>query len=153
MPEQQLLLQAETVIETDMKHLVQWFMDLKDHPENYAFASHQGFFFTSGDFGEVGARFYTLERFHGLPLKLSFQLSGISDTSFTFDLLKPLSHIQGAFAMHAQSPQETRLTLSVSTNSDFVRQLFKLPLLRSAIQNQIDAEVRHIKSRVENSGS
>ncbi|MDF1514772.1 MAG: hypothetical protein P1S60_13265, partial [Anaerolineae bacterium] len=70
---------------------------------------------------------------------------------FTFDLLKPVRKIQGKFALQTVSEHMTKLTLSVSTSSGALKLLFKLPLLKQAVQNQINAEVQHIKTKVKSS--
>jgi hypothetical protein len=153
MTEYRALMTAQTVVAIDSEGARQWFLQLKDHPENYAFASHAGFIFTEGDFGEVGARFFTIERFHGFPLKLSFRLSAINATSFTFDLLKPLSNIKGEFSITQHENNTCTLTLTVSTGSNYTHRLLSIRPLYSAVQQQISREVNHIKTSMERGGS
>ena len=48
-----------------------WFLSLEEHPERYRFATHEGIEFAGGNFGDVGARFRTREKFYFLKLELT----------------------------------------------------------------------------------
>ncbi len=73
---------AESTVHASESEVREWFLDLSTHPENYSFASHLGFTFTKGNFGEVGSRFYTRERFYGFLVKLTFRLTEVSANKF-----------------------------------------------------------------------
>ena len=49
--------QAQAEVGVSLAQAQQWFLSLKDYPQRYRFATHEGVTFVAGDFGEVGARF------------------------------------------------------------------------------------------------
>ena len=153
MTEYTLLLTAETDVHVNIDNVRQWFMGLKEHPEQYTFASHEGFFFTEGDFGEVGARFYTKERFSGLLAKLTFSLTEVTANSFTFELIKPLRNIKGQYALAQREQNITTVTLSVYARTKNIIRLFDIKPFSQAVKNQINREVQHIKTKIENSSN
>lgn len=149
MMDKHLMMSAYTDVEVSIDDAIQWFLSLKDNPEHYTFATHQGFYFIEGDFGKTGALFYTKERFYGILLKLTFRLTQITPTSFTFDLVKPVHGIKGKYALERRSDTITTITLSVYAQSNTARQLFKLRPFYIAIKNQISGEVQHVKRSME----
>ncbi|NBD34549.1 MAG: hypothetical protein GVY30_00955 [Chloroflexi bacterium] len=142
-------IQAQTHVEVSQKAARQWFLELKEHPERYQFDTHAGFTFTQGDFGEVGARFETQERFYGLRLTLRFELTEVGDTEVRFRVLRPPAPIWGAFLLEAEGPQQTLLTLRIGSDSQAGAAFLNLPLVRGAIQRQIQAEVENIRDSME----
>ena len=140
---------AESIVSVQEDGARKWFLALSEHPENYRFASHLGFYITEGNFGEVGSRFYTKERFHGFMLKLSFRLTEVSANRFTFTLLKPISNIDGTFTITKVDTSQTRITLCLSSSHKFICQLFKIRPFYRAVQMQITSELQHIKTSME----
>jgi hypothetical protein len=149
------VIRAQTAIDVGLDEARQWFLDLEKHPERYQFATHAGFRFVQGDFGEVGARFETQERFYGLRLTLRFELSEVGSSSFHFRLLQPSLPIWGAFIIEPCPPDTADqsngviLHLDVGGTTKLGRRILNLPLVHSAIQRQIQAEVEHIKVSLE----
>lgn len=127
-----------------------WFLSLREHPERYRFATHEGFVLTEGDFGRPGARFYTIERFGGLRRRLEFVLSAVGDTWFEFTLLKPLNgQIVGAFLLSPGDSATTTLTLRVGARTAWSACLLRFAPVRIAVTRQVVAEIRHIKASME----
>lgn len=123
-----------------------WFLSLRDHPERYRFATHAGFRFTHGSFGEVGARFETQERFWGARLTLRFELCEVGAQHFRFRLLAPPLPLWGAFIIAGTTaPITLRLEVGATTR----RGAGVLRLLSGAIRPQIQAEVDHIQTAME----
>lgn len=109
--------------------------------------------FTYGAFGEIGSEFYTRERFFGITIKLRFRISDVKNEVFTLKCLPPLKGSWCTFALASEAPARTCLTLSVGTEKRLYAKLLGLHSLRHAIQRQIDAEVEHIKTSIENTDS
>ena len=149
MEEYTLLLTAKTDVNVNIEDVRHWFLGLKEHPEHYTFASHEGFYFTEGDFGEVGARFYTKERFSGILAKLSFSLTKVTDNSFTFELTKPIRNVQGEYTLTERERDITTVSLSVFARTRQILRLFKIKPFSQAVENQINREVQHIKTKIE----
>ena len=149
MPSKTTVMSAETVVNCGFTTARQWFLGLKDHPERYTFASHLGFYFVEGDFGKVGSIFYTRERFHGLLIKLTFRLSEVTDNSFTFDVIKPISQISGTYSITDLGENQVKLTLSVFAHARFVRWLLSLGPVHSGVKKQITSEIEHVKKSME----
>ncbi len=145
------VVRAKTTIDVGLAEARQWFLDLEQHPERYQFATHAGFRFVQGDFGEVGARFETQERFYGLRLTLRFELSEVRTSSFHFRLLQPPLPIWGAFIIETRDDQSDGviLHLNVGGTTKLGHRFLKLPLVHGAIQRQTQAEVEHIKASLE----
>ena len=141
--------EAHTHVEVSQEAARQWFLELKEHPERYQFDTHAGFTFTQGDFGEVGARFETQERFYGLRLTLRFELTAVGDTEVRFRVLRPPAPVWGAFILEAEASQQTLLTLRIGSDSQAGATFLNLPLFRGAIQRQIQAEVENIRDSME----
>jgi len=144
-----LLMRAETYVHIEAHNAKQWFFGLKDHPERYTFASHGGFYFIEGNFGEVGSRFYTKERFHGMLLKLTFSLTEVTSNSFAFELLKPIRNIKGIYTITKSDNNMTLVSLSVYARTKRIRLMFKMRPFYRVIQKQINSEVKHIKKSME----
>ncbi len=126
-----------------------WFLSLADHPERYRFDTHKGFSFSQGRIGEVGARFETEEIFSGLRLRLRFEVVRVTADQFCFVLLAPLSAIWGRFRLTPQGTNQTELQLEVGSSHITRRLILTCPVVRTAIQHQIDRETAHIKGSME----
>lgn len=150
MTDKTTMMRAETRVNSGFDAARQWFLGLEDHPERYTFASHLGFYFIEGDFGKVGALFYTRERFHGLLFKLTFRLSAVTENSFTFELIKPLSQISGTYTITDLGDNQVNLTLAVYAHSRIVRWVLSLGPVHSGVKKQITSEVEHVKQSMEN---
>lgn len=127
-----------------------WFLSLKDHPERYRFATHDGIAFVQGNFGEVGARFKTREKFYCLKLNLLFELIEISGNSFRFRLARPAwLSIWGAFEVRESSQRSVILRLEIGATDRWGRWGLRLWPVAAAIRRQITQEVAHIKASME----
>ena len=126
-----------------------WFMELETHPERYQFETHAGFTFTQGNFGEVGARFQTQERFWGLPLTLSFRLTQVEAQRFHFRLIRPRLPVWGAFTIKEAGDGTTVLRLDVGGTARLGAWMLRLPPVGGAVRRQIRGEVEHIKASME----
>ncbi|MBN1248007.1 MAG: hypothetical protein JXC32_10145 [Anaerolineae bacterium] len=126
-----------------------WFLALGDHPERYRFGSHDGFTFTRGSFGTVGACFETQERFGFIRLTLRFELTRVTSQQFSFLLRHPISSIYGRFAIEPASEHSTQLELAVGSPYLGKRLLLHLPIVHGAIRYQIQQEVDHIRQSME----
>lgn len=138
------VLVAEHNIKVPLAYARSWFLELADHPERYQFDSHAGFTFTKGQFGVPGALFQTEERFAGIKLVLKFELTLVEDRSFGFRLRAPMKDIWGYFELFPQSPDTTRLRLAIGSDHRFQHAILRAPLVRTAVQHQINGEVAHI---------
>jgi hypothetical protein len=127
----------------------QWFIELQAYPERYQFGTHAGFVFTSGIFGEVGARFRTRERFRGLPLTLAFELTEVGESSFRFRLVRPALPVWGAFVIEGTGVNTTSLSLVIGEDRHRGAWFLRLPVVRGAVQRQIRGELAHIRSSME----
>ena len=104
---------TESLVNVSASQARGWFLSLKDYPERYRFGTHEGFVFVRGDFGEVGSRFKTREKFPLLKLELLFELIEVDETSFCFRLIRPAGlGIWGAFAVEELSPESVLLRIS-----------------------------------------
>jgi hypothetical protein len=127
----------------------QWFMELETHPERYEFATHAGFEFIDGNFGEIGAQFQTEEKFIGLRIRLRFELTDVNDDQFNFQVLRPNLPIWGTFSLERVSEHQTNVYLHIGSDRPFGSFVLNFPLISLAIQRQIQREVDHIKSSME----
>jgi hypothetical protein len=143
------VIKAETTVNVSIAQARQWFMELETHPERYPFETHAGFAFTQGNFGKVGARFQTWERFYGLTLLLCFELTEVGDTRFRFRLMRPAFPVWGAFAIEEAAGDTTNLSLAIGGASHLGAWLLQLPLVSGAVRRQIRGEVEHIKASME----
>jgi len=143
------IITAEAPVAADVDRTRQWFLELESHPERYRFETHAGFTFTQGDFGEIGARFQTQERFHGLRIRLGFELTEIADTRFQFRLIRPPLPVWGAFAIEQANGATTHLRLEIGGTTRLGAWLLRLPLVNGAVQRQIRSEIQHIKASIE----
>jgi hypothetical protein len=151
---QQGLICAEAEVSVSVAQARQWFLSLKAQPERYRFATHEGVTFVAGDFGEVGARFYTREHFVGSRLTLHFELTAVNETrdhaSFRFKLLKPLGErIWGEFAVSEVGAGVIRLSLSVGAATRLGSTFLRFYPVTAAVLKQIRGEVAHIKASME----
>ena len=146
---QRVVLEAQDTVRVAPDHVRQWFMELDSHPERYRFDTHAGFAFISGSFGEVGARFQTQERFRGIPVTLRFELTGLGKDGIYFRLIRPALPVWGAFVIGQAKDGTATLSLQVGENAPNAAWFLELPLVRSAVQNQISGEIAHIKSSIE----
>jgi hypothetical protein len=143
------IIQAAAQVHVSAAQARQWFLDLETHPERYRFETHTGFAFTRGGFGQVGARFQTWEQFHGLRINLHFEMTETSDAHFQFRLLRPRLPIRCAFTVEKIADDISNLCLTVGGTTSTGVWLLRLPLVRGAIQKQIQSEVNHIKASME----
>lgn len=142
------------LVNVSASHGRDWFLSLKDHPERYRFATHDGIEFVQGDFGRVGARFKTREKFHflGLRLKLEllFELVAVGETSFRFRLLRPAwLDIWGEFSLQELSSGAASLQLGIGSDAKLGQRWLKFGPVASAVSGQITQEVAHIKNSME----
>jgi hypothetical protein len=145
-----MTISAQTVVNVSVSQARDWFMSLNDHPERYRFATHAGFEFVQGNFGEVGARFKTREKFYFLKQELLFELVEVDETSFRFRLLSPSwLHVWGAFIMQELSPESIVLRLEIGSTTPYGRLGLRCYPLATAIHRQITLEVTHIKASME----
>jgi hypothetical protein len=143
------ILEAETCVQISTEGARLWFLELDRHPERYQFETHAGFTFTRGQFGEVGARFQTREQFCGLPLRLEFELTEVSEARFRFRLVRPPLPVWGAFTIEEAGAAAAALRLAIGSTDSLGRRFLHLPLVRGAILRQIRREVEHIQASME----
>ena len=143
------ILQAITSVDISTQQARQWFLSLKTHPERYQFETHAGFAFTTGNFGEIGARFQTWEQLHGLEINLHFELTEIGESHFRFRLLRPPLPIWCVFRLIEETGNTSDLRLEVGGTAPLGVWLLRLPLIKGTIQKQIQSEVDHIRASME----
>ena len=144
------LISAQTRVGVSVAQARDWFLALKDHPERYRFATHEGFQFVQGNFGQVGARFKTREKFFFLRLELLFELTEVTETAFRFRLIRPgWLHVWCAFVVQEMSPDSISLRLDIGSSTETGARLLRFFPVRAAIRRQITSEVTHIKSSME----
>jgi hypothetical protein len=144
------IVSAQTTVNVTVPQARDWFLALKDHPERYRFATHEGFQFVEGNFGQVGARFKTRERFYCLKLELLFELTEVNETGFRFQLIRPAwSRVWGAFIIQELTPELISLRLDIGSTTQSGGTLLKFYPLTAAICRQITGEVNHIKASME----
>jgi hypothetical protein len=143
------ILQASTSVNASTAQARQWFLSLKTHPERYQFETHAGFAFTEGNFGEIGARFQTWEKFHGLKFNLHFELMETGESYFRFRLLRPSLPIWCTFRLTEKTDDTTDLRLEVGGTTSSGLWFLRLPLIKRTIRKQIQSEVDHIKASME----
>lgn len=141
------VISAEATVNVSVGDARAWFLSLKVHPERYRFATHAGFAFTQGSFGEIGARFETREAFYGLKTTLHFELIDVGESSFRFRLRH--LPVWGTFTIEAQTPHSIRLGLDVGATSRVGRAFLGFPVIKGAVHRQIQAEVNNIKASME----
>ena len=143
------IIKAEEKVHVRIAQARQWFVELETYPERYQFATHAGFTFTQGNFGEIGARFQTWEQFYGLKLMLCFKLTEGGDTHFRFRLIRPALPVWGRFVIEEAPGDTTNLSLEIGGTTRPGTWLLRLPLVRDAVRQQIYGEVEHIKASME----
>ena len=143
-------LKAEREVNVSAGQARDWFLSLKEHPERYRFSTHEGFEFVDGSFGQVGSRFKTGETFLFLRLELLFELTEIGGSWFRFRLIRPAwLDIWGAFFTRELSPESIVLRLEIGSSGRLGETVLGLPLVASAIREQITKEVVHIGASME----
>jgi hypothetical protein len=141
---------AQTVVNVSVSQAQDWFLSLKDHPERYRFATHAGFEFVQGNFGDVRARFKTREKFYFLKQELLFELVEVDEASFRFRLLSPSwLHVWGAFIVQELSLKSIALRLEIGSTTQYGQLWLRFYPLAAAIRRQITQEVTHIKASME----
>jgi hypothetical protein len=143
------IIQAEAVVSVGIARARQWFMELETYPERYVFETHEGFVFSEGGFGQVGARFATRERFYGVRFSLGFELTGIDERRFEFRVVRPSLPIRGAFSLQEVDVNNTKLCLEIEAANRAGRWILGLPGIKGAIERQIRGEAAHIKASME----
>ena len=146
---QRVVLEARDTVNVAPDHVRQWFSELDIHPERYQFDTHGGFNFTSGSFGQIGARFRTRERFRGILVTLHFELTDLRENGFTFRLVHPALPVWGAFLISQEADGAASLVLQVGEDAPQAAWFLRLPFVRPAVQHQINGEISHIKSSIE----
>ncbi len=142
-------LRAKARVNISKERARQWFLELETHPERYEFATHAGFEFIDGNFGEIGAQFQTEEKFIGLRIRLRFELTDVSDDQFNFQVLRPSLPIWGTFSLERVSEHQANVYLDIGSDRPVGRFVLNLPLISLAIRRQIQREIDHIKSSME----
>jgi hypothetical protein len=143
------VIRAGTLVRVTSAEARSWFLDLETHPERYQFETHAGFAFSTGDFGEIGARFQTWERFLGLTLNLHFELTETGGSHFRFRLIRPPLPIWGAFAIKEHRGSGIDLGLEVGGTNDAGEWFLRFPIIKPTVQRQIASEIEHIKTSME----
>jgi hypothetical protein len=147
--ERAAIIQAIAQVAVDQTQARQWFLDLETHPQRYQFETHEGFAFTEGNFGQVGARFQTWERFLGIQVNLHFELTETSNAYFQMRLCRPPLPIWCTFYIEKNGDHATTLSLRVGGTSFIGRLFLSLPIAKHVIQKQIQGEINHIKTSME----
>ncbi|MGC9400030.1 MAG: hypothetical protein ACP5HM_12960 [Anaerolineae bacterium] len=142
-------LSAQAEVNVGRDEARQWFLELERHPERYRFATHAGFKFVNGNFGEIGAQFQTQERFFGLRLTLRFELTALDTYRFRFRLLHPPLPLWGVFSLGYIAETQTKVQLQIGSDQALGRWALNVPMIRVAIRRQIQREVNHIKESME----
>jgi hypothetical protein len=145
-----MIISAEREVSVSVDQARDWFLSLEDHPERYRFATHEGIEFVGGNFGDVGARFGTREKFYFVKLGLLFELVEVDEASFRFRLIRPAwMDVWGRFSMRETSPGSVSLRLEIGSDTRRGRSWLKLLPVAAAIRQQITGEVEHIKESME----
>jgi len=144
------VISAEREVNVSVDRARDWFLSLEEHPERYRFATHEGIEFVGGNFGDVGARFRTREKFYFLKLELFFELADVDETSFRFRLMRPAwMNVWGMFSMRELSPGTVTLRLEIGSDTRRGQSWLKFSPAAAAIRQQITGEVDHIKESME----
>ncbi len=144
------IVSAEREVNVSVNQARDWFFALKDHPDRYRFETHLGIEFIRGDFGLVGSRFKTRERFYFLEIELYFELAGVDDRSFRFRLVSlPWAGIWGGVRVEERGPHTVMLCLEIGSTRPVGRALLRFYPVETAVRRQITREVEHIKASME----
>lgn len=144
------VLSAQIDVNVSVEQARDWFLSLKEHPERYQFDTHEGFQFVEGDFGEIGARFKTREKFLFMKLELLFELTEVRGSKFWFRLIRPLRMgIWGSFDIEGAGEQETRLSLDIGSETRAGQLMLRCYPVAVVVHRQIYREVSHIKRSME----
>ena len=145
-----MVISAHRVVNVSLGQARDWFLSLNDHPERYRFATHEGIEFVQGNFGEVGARFKTREKFQFLRVELLFALIEVDEDSFRFQLIAPSwLHVWGAFRVQELRSGSVSLQLEIGSSTQRGGVWLRLYPISAAIRQQITREVVHIKASME----
>jgi hypothetical protein len=144
------IISAEAGVGVPVEAARDWFLSLKEHPERYQFDTHEGFVFEEGDFGEVGARFKTREKFLFLRLELLFELAEVGERAFRFSLRRPAClGVWGRFEIQEDSGEQSILSLRVGSQTRLGQLLLRFYPVTTAVHRQIGNEVQHAKRSME----
>ena len=116
------IIRAEAISGVNAHDARAWFLSLEKHPERYQFATHGGFTFTHGNFGQIGAKFQTQETFYKLKATLRFELTSVDTFRFQFRLRR--LPIWGAFIIEERSANVVKLSLHVGASDKAGRVFF-----------------------------
>jgi hypothetical protein len=143
------ILGVQTDVGVPIESAREWFLSLQDHPDRYAFETHEGFEFEEGGFGEVGARFKTRERFLFVKVALLFELKDVRQRAFLFRLIQPsFLGIWGRFQIE-QDDGQSCLVLAIGSETRVGQLMLRCYPVAAVIHRQIRAEVHHIKQSME----
>ncbi len=144
------MISVEREVNVSVDRARDWFLSLEEHPERYRFATHEGIEFAGGNFGDVGARFRTREKFYFLKLELPFELVDVDESSFRFRLIRPAwMDVWGMFSMQEPGPGKITLRLEIGSGTRRGQWWLKFSPVATAIRQQITGEVEHIKESME----
>jgi hypothetical protein len=144
------ILNAAAVVNVSVEKARDWFFSLERHPERYQFATHEGFEFVEGSFGEIGARFKTREKFFCLKVEMLFEVKEVGESEFLFRLVRPGSlGVWGRFEIERDDQERSLLSLAIGSGTRFGHLMLRFFPVATAIHQQIHREVRHIKASME----
>ena len=141
---------AQAVVSVSADQARSWFLSLEDHPERFRFGTHDGFEIVHGNFGDLGSRFKTREKFYFLKRELLFELVEVDEISFRFRLIRPSwPQVWGSFLMRELEPASVSLQLEIGPTTQVGAFWLKFYPVAAAIRQQITSEVVHIKASME----
>lgn len=144
------MISAEKEVNVSVDQAREWFLALEEHPERYRFATHEGIEFAGGNFGDVGARFRTREKFYFFKLDLLFELTDVDEGSFRFRLIRPTwMDVWGMFSVRESGSGRAILQLEIGSDTQRGQLWLKFSPVTAAVQRQITREVEHIKESME----
>ena len=134
-------------INASQNDIVDWFYELDKYPERYSFDTHEGIYLENNQssFAINGSRFYTIEKFYFLRLKLNFRMENITDHGFNIILEKSLFPVIGIFNIN-ENCNVTELEILIKTyNNSYFGKLLHLSFIKNIVYNQIKKEIINIK--------
>jgi len=144
------VISAEREVDVSVGQAREWFLSLQEHPERYRFATHEGIEFAGGNFGDVGARFRTREKFYFFKLDLLFELIDVDEGSFRFRLIRPAwMDVWGMFSVRESGSGKVILRLEIGSDTRRGQRWLRFSPVAAAIRRQITGEVGHIKESME----
>ena len=145
-----MVISVEREVNVSVDRARDWFLSLEEHPERYRFATHEGIVFAGGNFGNVGARFKTREKFYFLKLELLFELVDVDENSFRFRLVRPAwMDVWGRFSVWELRPGSVIMRLEIGSDTRRGQWWLKFSPVAATIRQQITREVDHIKESME----